>query len=73
MYYIIYNTVGVARGETDSTIEKGVMGVGKGSVCASVQCMGVGEGVGVRLTSRVGLFVNSYFGLSGVFFLFFFN
>ena len=61
--------MGVARGETDSTIEKGVMGVGKGSVCASVQCMGVG----VRLTSRVGLFVNSYFGLSGFFFFFFFN
>ena len=29
--------MGVARTETDSTIEKGVMGVGEGSVCASVQ------------------------------------
>ena len=27
----------MARSETDSTIEKGVMGVGEGSVCASVQ------------------------------------
>ena len=54
---IIYNTVGVARAETDSTTEKGVMGVGEGSVCASVQSNG--RGGGVRLTSRVGLFVNS--------------
>ena len=38
-------------------IEKGVMGVGDGSVCASVQNIG-GVG-GVRLTSRVRLFVNS--------------
>ena len=30
----------MARTETDSTIEKGVMGVGEGSVCASVQNMG---------------------------------
>ena len=29
--------VGVARSETDNTIEKGVIGVGEGSVCASVQ------------------------------------
>ena len=36
--------MGVARAETDSTIEKGVMGVGEGSVCASVQNMGVGVG-----------------------------
>ena len=49
--------------DRDSTIDKEVMGVGEGSVCASVQNMGVGER-GVRLTSRVGLFVNSYFGLS---------
>ena len=28
--------------ETDSTTEKGVMGVGEGSVCASVQNMGGG-------------------------------
>ena len=27
----------MARTETDSTIETGVMGVGEGSVCASVQ------------------------------------
>ena len=42
-------------------IETGVMGVCKGSVCASVQNMGVGggEGGGLRLTSRVRLFVNS--------------
>ena len=38
--------MGVARTETDSTIEKGVMGVGEGSVCASVQNMGGGEGGG---------------------------
>ena len=38
------------------------MGVGEGSVCVSAK-HGVGER-GVRLTSRVGLFVNSYFGLS---------
>ena len=50
--------MGVARSETDRTIEKGVMGVGDGSVCASVQNMGGGR-EGVRLTSRVGLFVNS--------------
>ena len=48
----------MARAETDSTIEKGVMGVGEGSVCASVQNMG-GGGRGVGLTSQVGLFVNS--------------
>ena len=35
----------VARTETGSTIEKGVMGVGEGSVCASVQNMGL-EGAG---------------------------
>ena len=34
------------------------MPVGEGSVCASVQNMGRGV-VCVRLTSRVGLFVNS--------------
>ena len=50
----------MARTETDITIEKGVMGVGEGSVCASVQNMGGGgSGGGVRFTSRVGLFVNS--------------
>ena len=38
--------VGVARTETDSTIERGVMGVGEGSVCASVQNMGDGGGGG---------------------------
>ena len=32
----------MARAETDSTIEKGVMGVGEGSVRASVQNMGGG-------------------------------
>ena len=42
----------MARTETDSTIETGVMGVGEGSVCASVQNM-EGGGWGVRL------FVNS--------------
>ena len=47
----------MARTETDSTIETGVMGVGEGSMCASVQNMG--GGWGVRLTSRVELFVNS--------------
>ena len=31
----------MARTETDSTIETGVMGEGEGSVCASVQNMGV--------------------------------
>ena len=31
----------VARTETGSTVEKGVMGVGEGSVCASVQNMGL--------------------------------
>ena len=58
----------VARTETGSTVEEGVMGVGEGSVCASVQnmglCVGGDEGGvcvcvcvgGVRLTSRVGLF-----------------
>ena len=30
----------MARTETDSTIETGVMGVGEGSVCASVHNMG---------------------------------
>ena len=50
---------GGAWAETDSTIEKGVMGVGEGSVCASVQNMGGGAERGVRLTSQVGLFVNS--------------
>ena len=50
--------MGVACAETDSTTEKGVMGVGEGSVCASVQNMG-GRGGGVQLTSQVGLFVNS--------------
>ena len=30
--------------DRDSTIEKGVMGVGEGSVCASVQNMGGGGG-----------------------------
>ena len=40
-------------------METGVMGVGEGSVCASVQNMGGGGGGGVRLTSRVRLFVNS--------------
>ena len=41
-------------------IEKRGMGVGEGSVCASVQNMGWG-GVGgrVQLTSRVRLFINS--------------
>ena len=34
----------MARTETDSTIETGVMGVGEGSVCASVQNMGGGGG-----------------------------
>ena len=29
----------VARTETGSTVEEGVMGVGEGSVCASVQNM----------------------------------
>ena len=53
----------MARSETVSTIDRGVMGVGEGSVCASVQNMGVGER-GVRLISRVGLFVNSYFRFS---------
>ena len=48
----------MARSETVSTIDRGVMGVGEGSVCASVQNMGGGR-EGVRLTSRVGLFVNS--------------
>ena len=32
----------MARSETDRTIEKGVIGVGEGSVCASVQNMGGG-------------------------------
>ena len=32
----------MARTETDSTIDKGIMGVGEGSVCASVQNMGLG-------------------------------
>ena len=50
--------MGDSWAETDSTIEKGVMGVGEGSVCASVQNMGGAER-GVRLTSQVGLFVNS--------------
>ena len=36
----------MARTETDSTIETGVMGVGEGSVCASVQNMGGGGGGG---------------------------
>ena len=40
--------MGVARTETDSTIEKGVMGVGEGSVCASVQNMGKEGGGGGR-------------------------
>ena len=40
-------------------IETGVMGVGEGSVCALVQNMGGKKGGGVRLTSRVWLFVNS--------------
>ena len=35
------------------------MGVGEGSMYASVQNMGGGGGGGVRLTSRVRLFVNS--------------
>ena len=48
--------MGVAQAETDSTIEKGVMGVGEVSVCALVQNMGGG---GIRLTSRVGLFLKS--------------
>ena len=47
----------MVRTETDSTIETGVMGVGEGSVCASV--LNMGEGGGLRLTNRVGLFVNS--------------
>ena len=34
----------MARTETDITIEKGVMGVGEGSVCASVQNMGEKRG-----------------------------
>ena len=34
----------MARAETDSMIEKGVMGVGEESVCASVQNMGGGGG-----------------------------
>ena len=49
----------MARSETDSTIEKGVMGVGEGSVCVCVSAKHGGGGGGVRLTSRVGLFVNS--------------
>ena len=40
-------------------METGVMGVGEGSVCASVQNFVGGGGGGVRLTSRVRLFVNS--------------
>ena len=36
----------MAWSETDSTIEKGVMRVGEGSVCASVQNMGRGGGGG---------------------------
>ena len=32
----------MARAEMDSTIEKGIMGVGEGSVCASVQNIGAG-------------------------------
>ena len=41
-------------------MDTGVMGVGEGRVCASVQNMGGGGGgEGVRLTSRVRLFVNS--------------
>ena len=43
---------------TDSTIETGVMGVGEGSVCASVQNMGGGGG-GVMTHKPVRLFVNS--------------
>ena len=42
--------------DRDNTIETGVMGVGEGSVCASVLNI---VGRGVRLTSRVRLFVNS--------------
>ena len=38
--------MGVAWAETDSTIEKGVMGVGEESVCASVQKFGGGGGRG---------------------------
>ena len=34
----------MAQTETDSMIEKGVMGVGEGSVCASVQNSGGGGG-----------------------------
>ena len=33
-------------GSLGATIEKGVMGVGEGSVCASVQNMGAGRGGG---------------------------
>ena len=40
-------------------METGVMGVGEGSVCASEQNMGEKRVGGVRLTSRVRLFVNS--------------
>ena len=55
----------MARTETDSMIETGDLGMGDGSVSASVQNIrrgwwgGGGGGRGVRLTSRVGLFVNS--------------
>ena len=38
IYNIIYNIMAW----TDSTIETGVMGVGEGSVCVSVQNMGGG-------------------------------
>ena len=38
--------MGVAQAKTDSTIEKGLMGVGEVSVCASVQNMGGGGGGG---------------------------
>ena len=41
--------------KTDSTIEKGVMGVGEGSVCASVQNMGLEWGGGGVYDSQAEL------------------
>ena len=59
----------MARAEMETTIEKGAMGVGEGSMYVGVGGRGGGRGKGGQLTSRDELFVNFFWSYSS--FLFF--
>ena len=57
MCVVCVKCVCVCVADRDSTIETGVMGVGEGSVCASVQNMGGGGGYNSQ--AEFDCFVNS--------------